>query len=282
MMLFRAMILLNDGDFDDNFGGPADDYGYDHHGFSLFDPYVLGSLVVLGIILGVLMATAWYIGRQRAQRALRDDRKASADNIYKSVKYLLDKALKSSGGMILERGREVADMLESRLGFVLALDAKPAKLVKEVDDALKGDKPKAVVTPPVPKVKVALATEAHYVGVWNTLQDLSVFWADEVKVKQMIEAAQIELSTLPPRDVRDTAREPWPWQREKTPAKPVAAVVAGALADADAAGSAPVVAPAPVVTQDPSPEPPPSPPAPPAPNKGGKKPLPAHKRNMLA
>ena len=275
MTLFNAIALLQNQDFDDNFGGPAEDYGY-HHGFSLFDPYVLGSLVVLGVILGLLMTAAWYIGRQRALRSLQDDRKASADNIYKSVKYLLDKALKSSGGMMLERGREVADMLESRLGFVLALDGKPAKMVKEVRDALKGDKPKAVTTPPVPRIKVALATEAHYVGVWNTLQDLSVFWSNEAEVKRMIEAAQLELSTRPPRLVQDSAREPWPWQRDKGGAKPAATagIVAAALADADAAGSAPVVPPAPVVSD----EPPPPPPAP----KGGKKPLPAHKRNMLA
>lgn len=281
MMLFRAIALLQQQDFDDNFGGPPDGYYDRGHGLGLFDPYVMGSLVVMGVLLGILMAIAWYIGRQRARRALLNDRKASADYIYKSVRYLLDKALKSSGGMILERGREVADMLESRLGFVLALDAKPGKMVEEIRKSLKGDKPKPVVTPPVPKVKVALATEAHLVGVWNALQDLSVFWANEAEVKQMIEAAQIELSTRPPRELKDAA-EPWPWQREPAKKKTdVAAVVTGALNDADKAGSTPVVTPQPA-SADAAPPPEPTPPPPPPAPKGGKKPLPAHKRNMLA
>ena len=282
MTLFRALILLQQQDFDDNFGGPPDGYYPRGHGFGLFDPYVLGCLAVLGILLGILMAAAWFIGRQRARRALLSDRRASVDNIYKSVKYLLDRALKSSGGLILERGREVADMLESRLGLVLALDGTPGKMVEEVRKATRGDKPKAVVTPPVPKVKVALATEAHMVKVWNALQDLSVFWANEAEVRRLIEAAQIELSTCPPRELKETA-EMWPWQREPAKKKnDIAAVVAGALNDADKAGQAPVIAPAPVVSEEPPPEPtPPPPPPPPAPT-GGKKPLPAHKRNMLA
>lgn len=281
MTFFRAITLLQQQDFDENFGGPPEGY-YDHgHGLGLFDPYVLGGLVVMGVVLGILMAAAWYIGRQRARRGLLDSRKASADYIYKSVKYLLDKALKSSGGMILERGREVADMLESRLGFVLALDAKPGKMVEEIRKSIKGDKPKPVVTPPVAKVKVALPTEAHLVGVWNALQDLSVFWANEAEVKQLIEAAQIELSTRPPREAKDSA-DLWPWQQRAPEKKSkVEAIVAGALNDADKAGSAPVIAPAPAATEPPPPETPPPPPPAPAPT-GGKKPLPAHKRNMLA
>ena len=85
----------------------------------------------------------------------------------------------------------------------------------------------------------------------------------------MITAAQDELERKPRKEIKPLIKKPEPV------AKAVAAVVAGALNDADKAGRAPVITPEPVPDPMPDPTPPP-----PAPKPRGK--LPAHKRNMLA
>jgi len=254
-------MARSDPGFDDTFGGEAPDpsgYGPGLH----VEPRILVTLIVLGLAIMAVGALAWYTGRQRGRRRLARQREASAEAIYKSVRWYLDRALKSSGAVILERAREVAEVLEARLGFVIALNGKPGKIVGELDTALKGEKPSAAPDP-TPKVKVALATEAHYLEVWKALQGLNKLWQDKPAVMAMIRAAQDELATPPkPEKAPVRARVEKPERKEK-------AVKVAAQPVVKAAASAP---------PEPAP-PPPSPPAPPP--KRGKK-LPAHKRNMLA
>lgn len=257
-----------DRGFEEPFDAPDIDPTY-------YGPHIdLWVLVLIGVVLGVLMAICaggLYAGRQRGLRRLAVDRLASAEAIYASVRYYLDRALKSSGGVILERGREVGDLLEARLGYVLALTNKPGKIIQSLDKALEGKSTGPAPGPALAKVKVALPTDAHYLEVWKALQALNTYWSDKPKIIAMIIAAQDELERKPRKEIKPLLRKPEPV------AQVVAAAVAGALNDADTAGRAPVLTPD--QTPNPNPDPDPTPP-PPAPKPRGK--LPAHKRNMLA
>ncbi|MBW8881005.1 MAG: hypothetical protein JF615_06125 [Asticcacaulis sp.] len=257
-------MTRSDPGFDDTFGGDAPDpsgYGPGLH----IDARILVTLIVLGLAVLAASALVYYTGRQRGRRRLAAQRQASAEAIYKSVRWHLDRALKSSGGVILERAREVAEVLEARLGFVIALNAKPGKIVGELDAALKGEKPSAAPDP-TPKVKVAMATEAHYLEVWKALQGLNKLWQDKPAVMALIRAAQDELAAPPKPEkapVRIRAEKPNAVkEKSASAAKPVPVATAAA---------------APAPSPDLAPTPPPPAPAP----KRGKK-LPAHKRNMLA
>jgi len=270
------VISYRDTDFDDGgFGGPAEPYyGGDH--YFLFSPHLWSLLIAVAVILGCLMAVAYYAGRRRARQRLAESRRESVGFIYDSIKYKLERALQAPGYAVLERGRQVAEELESRLGLVLVLNDKPAKLMKDVKDALKREKAKTSNVPKPAKVKVPLPTDDHLARVWSALHAFHVFWIKDngAVVKGLIEAAQIELSTAPvvePEKARAPADSWWPFRRP-------AAVVAAALNDADKAGSAPIIVPPPAAEAPPEPDPTPPPPPP----KRDKSKLPAHKRNMLA
>ncbi len=265
--------MSNDpSDFDGPFSGDTDvPPGYDAFGPHM-DPALFWGLVILaGVIVGVVLGVK-YMAERRGYLLLERRRQASAEAIYASVKWHLDRALKASGAAILERGREVGDVLESRLGLVLALTNKPGKLIKGLDDAIAGKK----AGPAGPaKVKVALATELHALEVRKALEELSLHWKDKPRIMAMILAAQLELGRVP-----KAAPAPGPALLSGLWPKKVEKAVAGALDDANKAGQT-AVAP-PVVTPAPSPEPTPdTDPTPPAPAPKGRK-LPAHKRNMLA
>ena len=250
-------MMRGDG-FDDTFGGDADPAPYE--GGLHIDPRVLVGMIVLGLCVLVLIALAHHTGKVRGRRKLEIQRRQSAEAIYRSVRWHLDRALRSSGAVILERAREVAEVIEARLGFVIALNGKPGKIVGEVKTALGGEK-SAVPADPTPKVKTALATEAHYLEVWKALHEFNTLWQDKPRVIQMIEAAQRELSEAPK---KEKALVVVKVKTDKVVlAKPVAVAV-------------PVAA-----DQTPAPAPTPSPPPPAPAPKSGKK-LPKHKRNMLA
>lgn len=256
----------NDG-FDEPFGGDAPDDSLFGHGLHI-NPRLLVALIVLGLIITLAVVLSGYFGQHLGRRKLHSQRQQSADAIYRSVRWYLDRALKSSGAVILERAREVAEVLEARLGFVIALNGKPGKIIGELDTALKGDKP-AAPADLTPKVKVPLATEAHYLEVWKALQDLNEVWQDKASVMAMIAKAQAELATQPKKD-----RMVIPGLIREKPAKAVAAVVKTVEA-------APAPKPA-AAEPTPDPDPTPPPPPPPAPPPKSTKQLPAHKRNMLA
>lgn len=268
-------------DFDDAFGGPPDGFAPYHAGP---DPLLIMLLIVLGLVVAGFVGLIVYLGRQRGLKRLRAERAASAEAIYASIRHHLDKALASPGGVMLERGREVADVIEARLGLVLALKARPGKLIGELDKALAGKVEKPSTEPGPVKVKRPLPTETHYLEVWKALQGLNQLWQDKPRVLAMIEAAQAELSERPP------------LLRPKPVAAEAAAVVAAALADADRGVAASKSEP----ESEPEPDPPePTPPKPRARREkrakkssgkeggeggGGKRKedLPPHKRNMLA
>ena len=292
------MILFN-SDFGDEFGddptpplgGPA---------FHMDPFYLLGGAVIIGIIVGVI-AAVMYLARHRAERRVRSDCEGSAKAIYDSVKYHLDRALRAPGSSILERGREVADVLEARLGFVLALDARVGKSLGELTKALKGEKPKAKIDGPA-KIKVQRPTDEHTLEVWKALQKLNAFWSDRPAVLALLVAAQRELVTMPaplpsapllrpglrapvigdkPEKAKRVKQQSL-WDEIPDPRRAKPKKGEKAKAGRPAADAKPIVMPKPVVDTDGPPEPPPSPPPAPAPSGGRKKPLPAHKRNMLA
>ena len=294
MTLF-SLILFNT-DFGDDFGDdPVAPLGGPI--FHLSPYHLLGAAVIIGIIVGVV-AGVMSLARQRAVRRVRTDCEGSAKAIYDSVKYHLDKALRAPGASILDRGREVADVLDARLGAVLALDSRVGKPLGELSKALKGEKPKKADGPA--KVKVQRPTDEHTLEVWKALQRLNEFWSNQPMVLTLLVAAQRELVTAPrplpmvvavrqgtkaPVKAEDkpavkTHQSLWdeiPDTRRAKPKKVKAAKAAKAEAK-------PIVMPKPATEAGGPPEPPPTPP-PPAPPPGGgkrKKDLPAHKRNMLA
>jgi len=259
----------NDG-FDEPFGGDVSDNAMLGDGGIQIDPRLLVALIVLGLVIVLTIVLSGYFGHHLGRRKLNSQRVQSAEAIYKSVRWYLDRALKSSGAVILERAREVSEVLEARLGFVIALNGKPGKIIGELDTALKGEKATAPADP-TPKVKVPMATEAHYLEVWKALQDLNEVWQDKAAVLAMIAKAQDELARAPKKD------------KLVVPSLPKVRPAKAAAAPAPSAPTPEATpAPKPVAETSPDPEPtPPPPPAPAPPPKSGKA-LPAHKRNMLA
>ena len=291
-MILVNMILLNT-DFGDDFGDDPPTPPVDGAIFHMDPFYLLGAAVIIGIIVGII-AGVMYLARNRAQRRVRSDCEASAKAIYDCVKYHLDRALRAPGSSILDRGREVADVLDARLGAVLALDGRVGKPLGELAKALKGEKPKPKAEGAA-KVKVQRPTDEHTLEVWKALQKLNAFWSDRPMVLALLVAAQKELVTMPAPlppviaalrpgahapekvvkakekkqslwdEIPDTRRD----ERKKKAAKPIKV-------------PAPIVMPKPAATDDGPPEPPPTPPPAPRPSGKKKKDLPVHKRNMLA
>lgn len=262
--------------FDEPFSETPPDAGYGGDYGASFDARLLIGFIVLFLVVVGLFFLADYFGRRYGRQKLIAQRKASARAIYESVRWYLDRALKSSGSVIIERGREVAEVLNARLGYVTDLSSKQYKLFVDLKGALEGMKD-SVPADTTPKVPVALATDQHQYRVWKALQALDDFWkAKDEKgrfvVVSMIEAAQRELSTLPPKPAEaKVAAKPIIW--------PVKKVKAAAAAATPAPAPAPEPAPKPATDETP-PERTPPPPPPPPPKKT--KTLPAHKRNMLA
>ncbi len=265
--------------FDEPFSDTPPDVGYGDYGAS-FDARLLIGLIVVFLVVVGLFFLADYFGRRHGRQKLVAQRKASARAIYESVRWYLDRALKSSGSVIIERGREVAEVLNARLGYVTDLSSKQYKLYTDLKGALDGMKDAGPVDT-TPKVAVPLATDQHQYRVWKALQALDDFWKAKddkgnVKILAMIEAAQRELSTVPPKPIEAKA---FITSRAIILPGKKTAKVAAAAAPAPAATPAPEPAPQPSADETPPPEPtPPPPPPPPKPTKT----LPAHKRNMLA
>ena len=270
-------------DFDDNFGGPADGSFHDPYDLTLIDPIYLVALVVVALLIVALCLLGFYIGRQRGRARLDAERKVSREAIHDHVRYALDRALKSSGGVILERGREVADILDSRVGLLIALNGKLGKIVKGLEDALKAEKPADHVPPAAPKVTVARATEDHFYRVYKELQALNQFWK-KAEILDLLEKAQMELSTPPARPAVSYSFFKFGKGAVTPVGQTAAAVFAPTPVVVDIPPQPAADAPPPVKAQEaapaPEPTPPPPPPAPP-PLPRNKK-LPAHKRNMLA
>src|SRR6185312_5066727 len=112
-MSLLSLILFNT-DFGDEFGDDPPQ-PLDGPAFHMDPFYLLGGAVIIGIVVGVV-AAVMSLARNRAERRVRTDCEASAKAIYDCVKYHLDRALRAPGSAIIDRGREVADVLEARLG----------------------------------------------------------------------------------------------------------------------------------------------------------------------
>jgi hypothetical protein len=268
------MIIDSNPDFDEPFSDSTPDAaGWD--GQLGFDPYLL---VMAGVAIVAVIAICWladYLGREYRLAKLRQHRTSSARYIYKSVRWYLDRALKSSGAVVLERAREVAEVMNARLGYVIDLSSRQNKLLGDLKTALDGQKD-STPADPTPKVSVPLATDQHYFRVWKALQSLDAVWKEDTVIP-MIEAAQRELATGPRIEVKPVD---WSFGLSQKPAmtKPAGAKPAAA---AKLGAPAPLAAANPIIVESAPPPEPPSPPTTPPPPKKAKN-LPVHKRNMLA
>ncbi len=271
------MIIDGNPDFDEPFSDqPPDAPGWDGH--LGFDPYLL---VIVAVAIAIIIMLCWladYLGREYRLAQLRKRREASARAIYRSVRWYLDRALKSSGAVVLERAREVAEVLNARLGYVIDLSSRQNKLLGDLKTALEGQKDSGPADP-TPKVSVPLATDQHYFRVWKALQTLDAQWKEETIVP-MIKAAQAELATGPRLEVVKAID--WPFGLAAKVKPTASATAKTAPVKPIKVESAPSVAANPIVIETaPPPEPPPPPAAPPPGRKKAKN-LPVHKRNMLA
>jgi hypothetical protein len=273
-------MIVGGEDFDDTFGDMPDSRW---DGMDFIDQYG-EQLLLLIILLCALALVYWAVkrsGRTFGRKSLKSRHKESAEAIYYSVKWHLDRALKASGAVVLERGREVAEVLNARLGLVIDISAKTQKLYDDIKEA--GNSQKKPAGGP-PKVKVAKATRDQYFDVRDALEELNEFWSakDEKgrpKVLAMIEAAQHELATGPKVQIKAPDLLFGLAQNPKV-GKPATAKPAGPV-NAAPAGAVPQATAKPIVIETvPPPEPPP--PAAPSPARKKGKALPAHKRNMLA
>lgn len=270
------MIISGNPDFDEPFSDQVPDAtGWD--GQLGVDPYLIVIAVVAIVAIVAICWLADYLGREYRLANLRKQRAASARHIYKSVRWYLDRALKSSGAVVLERAREVAEVLNARLGYVIDLSSRQNKLLGELKTALDGQKD-AEPADPTPKVSVAMATDQHYFKVWKALQSLDAQWKEETIIP-MIEAAQAELTSGPKIDVKPVD---WSFGLSQKPAagKP-ASVKAAAPAKPAGPDTVPPATAKPIIIESAPPPEPPTPPSTPPPPKKAKN-LPVHKRNMLA
>lgn len=270
-------MIAGGEDFDEPFGDVPDS-GWDGLDFiDLYGEQIL-FVIILFCVLGIVYWAVKRGGRTFGRKALKSSHKESAEAIYYSVKWHLDRALKSSGAVILERGREVAEVLNARLGLVIDVSAKTQKLYDDIKEAGNAQKKPAGGAP---KVKVPKGTRDQYFDVRDALEELNEFWTlkDEKtgrpKVLAMIEAAQRELTSGPRLEIKAPASLlPQKSKMEKGAVDKSAPNKPAVKPDA---ASAPVIA-APAAS---APPPEPTPPVTPPPPKPVKN-LPAHKRNMLA
>ncbi len=284
-------LFFIDSDFNGTFNDAPPDPYYADVGIGYFDPFLLYVLLALAVTVVIAVSVGAYIGRRQAAMRLDEAKRRSVDHIYGSIRYKLDQALEARGLAIIERAALVREEVHNRLGHVMALVDKPGKSLAELEKALPPPEPPKPEKPKPSKVKIAMSAEEQMIAVWESLNAFRVFWSHEEHIKSLIRAAQDELARtdslayvrqleaqyLPSPEI---TRWRWVWplaQKNGAQRNGAEAVVAGALNDADKAGTAPVMAVMP--TPGPSPE---SDPTPSAPSKPARKKLPAHKRNMLA
>ncbi|HTM79943.1 hypothetical protein [Asticcacaulis sp.] len=277
------MLLFLDSDFNGPFNDAPPDPYYADVGIGYFDPFLLYVLLALMVTMVVAVGIGAYIGRRQAAMRLDEAKRRSVDHIYGSIRYKLDQALEARGLAIIERAALVRDEVHNRLGHVMALVDKPGKNLAELEKSLPPPGPAKPEKPRTVKVKIAMSAEEQMIAVWESLNAFRVFWSNEAYVRGLIRAAQDELArTDSLAYVRQLEAQYLPapelvrWRPAWLLARKAgaAAVVAGALNDADKAGATPVVTVAPLPEPDPT--------SPPAPPKPARKKLPAHKRNMLA
>lgn len=280
-------LLFFDSDFNGTFNDAPSDPYYAHVGIGYFDPFLIYVLIALMVTVVIAVSIGAYIGRRQAAMRLDEAKRRSVDHIYGSIRYRIDQALEARGLAIIERAALVREDVHNRLGHVMSLVDKPGKALGELEKALpppKPELPKTEATKPA-KIKVAMSAEEQMIAVWESLNMLRVFWSNEDYVKGLLRASQDELARIdsfaylrqleaqyiPTPEVANW-RSSWPLNRKKG----AEAVVAGALDDANKAGSVKAVPPQETV---PAPQTDSSPPAPKPPSL---KKLPPHKRNMLA
>lgn len=203
-----AAMTYNRTSFDDPFDAP---HAYGEDSGLYVDPSVVITLMAVVVVLGVLGLAAWYVGRRQGRKKIQADLQAAAISIYESIDYHLDKALTAPGTLIIERARALADLIEARLGLVVALDGRYGALSDGLKKALSG--PIEIKPDVTAKAKVAMSADAQRIKVWEALQKLHGFWSDRDAVMTLIREAQAELTKV-------VAEKPLKAHAEKVAPKP--------------------------------------------------------------
>lgn len=213
-------IQMSDrSDFVDDFGGPATPAAISH-GHAFLSAY---GLVILFLVVGLLIVVAvlaYRMALSRARRKLSEDCERSINYIYDAIKFHIDQAVATGGTGIIEKSKEVVDIIELRLGHVLRLDKDYGGPIRELKKACdEAAKPEGTPPPSKPKddtVKRALPTDEQHRQVWEALHGLRVLWDDRTTIHGLLKQAQSDLlwSEVKARQDVETRRKPYP-----TPAK---------------------------------------------------------------
>ncbi|MEM9964160.1 MAG: hypothetical protein AAGC58_02305 [Asticcacaulis sp.] len=179
-------------DFTDPFGGSA----YERTGDSLF--YMLDIRLILLFVLIVVCVgfIGWGTGHFAGQYLYRKRARASVSLIYDSIAYHLKRAAGAGGGLQLQYARELLAVIEARLGHVRILHQKSGQLFDDLRKAL--DASEGPEEPPKKPqmVKYDKTITQQNIEVWQALHDFKAVWDDEATIKAMIEAAQADLLRL--------------------------------------------------------------------------------------
>ncbi|WP_140984819.1 hypothetical protein [Asticcacaulis tiandongensis] len=233
-------------DFADPFGGSV----YERTGDSLFYMLDFRLILLFLLIIACVGLLGWGLGHFAGQYLYRKRTSASVSLIYDSIAYHLKRAAGAGGGLQLQYARELLAVIEARLGHVRILHQKSGQLFDDLRKALDAPEGPAEPTQKPQMVKYDKTITQQNIEVWQALHDFKTVWDEEATIKAMIEAAQADLLRL--EDARKKA----------VPEKVTSVALPSAMATT-------------------APEMPP----PEAPSTGGKpkrKPLPKHKKNMLA
>lgn len=239
-------------DFADPFGGSVYERSWD----SLFYALDLRLILVFLLIIVGVGGLGWLLGHFAGRYLYCKRLNASVSYIYDSIAYHLKRAAGAGGGLQLQYARELLTVIEARLGHVRILHQKSGQLFDDLRKALNAPEDAVAMAPKPPKVKYDKTINQQNIEVWQALHDFKKVWDDEVKIKALIEAAQADLGRM------EAACKPTP-----APAKgPKNVPPDGAVA--------PIAGPPPTGPSSPDPSP--------TDSKRKRKPLPKHKKNMLA
>lgn len=229
------------------------------------DPVLIGVFVIVAVIFIMVAIFAVMLGKQRGNKAIIESRDNSAKAIYDHINYALHEALIAQGVARIDKARDLKNVLETRLGPLMAFNEKHLKAFKALKKALSpaSEVKKDDAPPKPPEIKVAVGADQLSLEIWSALQKFKSVWSDRARIIALIGAAQDEMLRDPKPRAIDTK------QKLKIGSQPVTTVkkeVSQKSTDTS-------------MTDTPPEEPPPSPP----PSSGRKvKKLPAHKKNMLA
>ncbi|MFT3997655.1 MAG: hypothetical protein QM667_09625 [Asticcacaulis sp.] len=213
----------NPQDFNDPFGESGASTFFVRDDF--FWEQVATYLTVAIPVIAILAVAGWFFGRWLAHLRISARKQNAAEAIYEAIHTVLVAAAQSPASQIFEHALRVRDVLNERLGEVIALHGQIGKPLAELQKALDrardlpegelnaktvieaelkplyevktetvsdGDGERIVKTV-VKKVKTQMTAEQQRLALWNVIRAFHAYWSDKPRVMALIRGAQDEL-----------------------------------------------------------------------------------------